>query len=116
MAQHEMKIRVIKTISEDTKEIIKRRTRNQDLTDLFQKNSALAIIHSDVCEMIYFSDLACKTSDVKAFEIPGSCPQHMACLGILGDVAAVESAVQRIKSEVASSKEDYYNGACGRIK
>lgn len=101
MAQHEVKIRVMKTVSEDTIEIIKKRVRNQELEQLFQKKTALAVIHSDVCEMIYISDLACKTSDVRAFEIPGSCPQHMACLGILGDVAAVEAAVQRIKQELA---------------
>ena len=101
MAQHEVKIRVMKTVSDDTKEIIKKRVRNQELDQWFQESPALAVIHSDVCEMIYFSDLACKMSSVKAFEIPGSCPQHMACLGILGDVAAVESAVQRIRNELA---------------
>ena len=110
MAQHEAKIRVMKTLSEDTKEIIKKRVRNPELEQLFQKNPALALVHSDVCEMIYFSDLACKTSNVKAFEIPGSCPQHMACLGILGDVSAVESAVQRIERELADSGSGHREG------
>lgn len=103
MAQHEAKIRVMKTVSDDTKEIIKKRVRNQELDQLFQKNPALALVHSDVCEMIYMSDLACKTSNVKVFEIPGTCPQHMSCLGILGDVAAVESAMQRIERELTNS-------------
>lgn len=53
MAEHEMKIRVMQTVSEGTKEII-----------------------------------------------PGSCPQHLTCLGILGDVSAVDAAVQRIKKEI----------------
>ena len=50
--------------------------------------------------MIYVSDLAQKTSSVEVFEIPGSCPQHMTCLGIMGDVSAVDAAVQRIKKEL----------------
>lgn len=47
--------------------------------------------------MIYASDVAQKASNVEVFEVPGSCPQHMTCLGILGDAEAVETAVQRIK-------------------
>lgn len=100
MAAHEIKIRVMKTVSAGTQEIIKKRVRKEELEQLFQKNSALAVIHADVCEMIYASDIAQKTSNVEVFEIPGSCPQHMTCLGILGDVSAVEAAVERIKREI----------------
>lgn len=98
MASHEVKIRVMKTVSEGTKEIIRRRTKRDDLGTLFSRNSALALIHGDVCEMIYASDVAQKASDVEVFEIMGSCPQHMTCLGILGDAAAVETAVQKVRN------------------
>lgn len=81
-------------------EIVKRRLRNEALEQLFDYNSCLAVINGNVCELIYASDLAQKTSSVEVFEIPGNCPQHMTCLGILGDVAAVEAAVQRIKKEM----------------
>lgn len=101
MATHEVKIRIMKTVSAGTQEIVKKRVRKEDVEQLFQKNSALALVHGDVCEMIYASDLAQKTSNVEVFEIPGSCPQHMTCLGILGDVSAVEAAVQKIKSEIS---------------
>ena len=50
--------------------------------------------------MIYASDVAQKASNVEVFEIPGSCPQHMTCLGILGDAEAVETALQKIKSAI----------------
>lgn len=100
MAAHEMKIRVMKTVSEGTREIIQRRVKKDNLGDLFSRNSALALIHGDVCDMIYASDVAQKTSNVEVFEIPGSCPQHLTCLGVLGDVAAVEAAVQKIRSEL----------------
>ncbi|HJA12445.1 MAG TPA: BMC domain-containing protein [Candidatus Mediterraneibacter merdipullorum] len=51
-------------------------------------------------EMFYASDAAQKGSDVQVFEIMGSCPQHMTCLGILGDAASVETAVQKVKMAV----------------
>ena len=101
MAAHEMKIRIMKTVSEGTRAIIGKRLRKEAYEALFAKNSALALVHGDVCDMIYASDLAQKTSSVEVFEIPGSCPQHMTCLGILGDVAAVEAAVQRIRQELS---------------
>ncbi|MCD7745130.1 MAG: BMC domain-containing protein [Lachnospiraceae bacterium] len=101
MAAHDMKINVMKTVSEGTKEIILRRARKENLEELFQKYPALALVHGDVCDMIYASDLAQKASDVQVFEISGSCPQHVTCLGILGDASAVEEAVARIRKVLA---------------
>lgn len=100
MAVHEMKIRVMKTVSEGTKEIIKKRVKGYDIDALFQKNAALALVHSDVCDMIYISDLAQKASDVQVFEITGTCPTHMVCLGILGAASAVDEAVKKVRSEI----------------
>ncbi|MCC8047281.1 MAG: BMC domain-containing protein [Clostridiales bacterium] len=97
MAAHDVKINVMKTVSEGTKEIILRRAKIPGLEELFQKYPALALVHGDVCDMIYASDLAQKAADVQVFEIMGSCPQHLTCLGILGDASAVEEAVARIK-------------------
>lgn len=90
----------MKTVSEGTKEIVKRRLRNEELEQLLSYHSCLAVVNGNVCDLIYASDLAQKTSSVEVFEIPGNCPQHMTCLGILGDVAAVEAAVQKIKTEL----------------
>lgn len=83
MASHEMKIRIMKTVSEGTKEIIAKRLHKADLSELFGQNFSLALLHGDVCDMICASDLAQKAASVNVFEIPGSCPQHMTCLGIL---------------------------------
>lgn len=100
MAAHETKIRIMKTVSDGTKEIIKKRLKNGHPAELFQGNPALALLHGDVCDMIYASDIAQKTASVEVFEIPGTCPQHMTCLGILGDVAAVEAAVAKIRENL----------------
>lgn len=97
MAAHEIKIHIMHTVSPGTRDIIRSRIRKDAYQNLFQDNSSLALLHGDVCDMIYASDVAQKAADVAVFEIPGSCPQHMTCLGILGDVAAVETAVARIQ-------------------
>lgn len=100
MAAHEMKIRVMKTVSEGTRDIILNRVRRVDLKERFNRNCALALLHGDVCDMIYASDLAQKAADVEVFEVGGTCPQHMTCLAILGDASAVDAAVLRVKEEL----------------
>ena len=99
-----VKIRIMKTVSPGTKEIIGRRARKDNLEELFRQNAALALVQGSVCDMIFASDVAQKASDVEVFEIMGSCPQHMTCLGILGDVAAVEAAVQKVKVADSASE------------
>ena len=100
-----VKYRIIKKVSDGTKKIVisRARTQNQNVEELFNKCEALGIIHCDVCDMIYASDLAEKAADVGTFEITGTCPQHMTCLGILGDTAAVEAAVKRIVEELGEN-------------
>ena len=94
-----MKIHVMKTVSEGTKQIIIRRARMEGLEMLFRENSALAVINGNVSDLIYASDLAQKASDVEVFEISGNCPQQMTCLAILGTAAAGDEAVDRINSQ-----------------
>ena len=95
-----LKIHVMKTVSEGTKEIIIRRARMDGVRELFQTHAALALCNGNVCDLIYASDLAQKTSEVEVFEISGNCPQHLTCLAILGSAAAVDEAVERIRSEL----------------
>ena len=95
-----LKIRIMKTVSEGTREIVKRRVRNESLEQLIEHNSCLAVMNGNVCDLIYASDLALKAASVEVFEIPGNCPQHMTCLGIQGEVSAVEAAVQKINAEL----------------
>ncbi len=94
---HGLKIQIMKTVSPGTKEIILHRARKEHLAELFDRHSALSLVHGDICDIIYASDVAQKTSAVEVFEIMGSCPQHLSCLGILGDASAVEEADARIR-------------------
>lgn len=89
-------IRIMKTVSPGTKEIIKRRARMEGLDVLFQENEALALLNGNVTELIYASDVAQKAAAVQVFEISGNCPQHLTCLAVLGDPAAVDEAVKAI--------------------
>lgn len=100
MAEHGLKIRVIKQVSEGTKDIIRARCKTGNLTKEMMDSKALALLHGDVCDLIYAGDLAQKEADTIVFEIGGSCPQHLTCLGIVGDVSAVEAAVKRIQEEM----------------
>ena len=63
---------------------------------------ALALVHGDVCDIIYATDLAQKAADVDVFEISGNCPQHLTCIGVLGDTSAVDAAVQKIRAGLDS--------------
>ena len=69
-----MKIHIMKTVSEGTRQIIMRRARMEGLDVLFQEHSALAVLNGNVSDLIYASDLAQKASDVEVFEISGNCP------------------------------------------
>lgn len=93
-------IRIMKTVSPGTKEIIMRRARMENLPVLFAENSALALLNGNVCDLIYASDVAQKAAAVQVFEISGNCPQHLTCLAILGDPAAVDEAVKAIRIKI----------------
>ncbi|MCD8180476.1 MAG: BMC domain-containing protein [Firmicutes bacterium] len=97
--EHGIKIRVMKTVSEGARKIVLERVRDKHISEIFTDDRALALLHGDVCDLIYASDMAQKTSGVDVFEINGTCPQHMICVGILGDTAAVDAAVEKIKKE-----------------
>lgn len=95
-----LKIHVMKTVSEGTKKIIIRRARMEGLEEMFQMYPALALCNGNVSDLIYASDLAQKASGVEVFEISGNCPQHLTCLALLGNAAAVDEAVKRIRAEL----------------
>lgn len=98
-------IRIMKTVSPGTKQIIKRRARMEGLDVLFQENEALALLNGNVTDLIYASDVAQKAAAVQVFEISGNCPQHLTCLAVLGDPAAVDEAVKAILMKLKAEIE-----------
>ena len=51
-------------------------------------------------EMVVASDIAEKATGVTVEDIKGSCPQNMILLAIFGDTAAVEEAMEEIRTKM----------------
>ena len=91
-----MDFRIIKSPSEGTKDILKRRMVTYSKLDI-SKVGAIGLVQGKLIEMIYAADIAEKAVGVTVEDIKGSCPQHMILLAIFGDTASVEAAINEIK-------------------
>ncbi|WP_040191529.1 BMC domain-containing protein [Clostridium culturomicium] len=91
-----MDFRIIKSPSEGTKDILKRRMVTSSKLDI-SKVGAIGLVQGKLIEMIYAADIAEKAVGVTVEDIKGSCPQHMILLAIFGDTASVEAAINEIK-------------------
>lgn len=91
-----MDLRIIKSPSEGTMDIMRRRINgvNVDQADV----GAVGLVQGKMIEMFCAMDIAEKAVGVTVADIKGNCPQHMLMIAIFGDTAAVEAAMQAIKS------------------
>ncbi|EJO5347077.1 BMC domain-containing protein [Clostridium botulinum] len=99
-----MDFRIIKSPSQGTKDILKRRMGGNSLTDL-ENADAIGLVQGKLIDMIYVADIAEKAVGVTVEDIRGTCPQHMVLLGIFGDTSSVESALKEIKLKVKEVKK-----------
>ncbi|MBU5483301.1 BMC domain-containing protein [Clostridium sp. MSJ-11] len=98
-----MEFRIIKSPSEGTKDILRRRMGANCKTDL-NNVDAVGLVQGRMIEMIYAADIAEKAVGVTVEDIRGSCPQNMILIAIFGDTASVESAVKEIKIKMEEGK------------
>ncbi|MEW9095993.1 MAG: BMC domain-containing protein [Clostridiaceae bacterium] len=98
-----MEFRIIKSPSEGTKDILRRRMGTNCKTDL-NNVDAVGLVQGRMIEMICAADIAEKAVGVTVEDIRGSCPQNMILIGIFGDTASVESAVKEIKIKMEEGK------------
>lgn len=91
-----MDFRIIKSPSEGTKDILKRRMGTSSKLDI-SKVGAIGLVQGKLIEMICAADIAEKAVGVTVEDIKGNCPQHMILLAIFGDTASVEAAINEIK-------------------
>ena len=63
--------------------------------------NAIGLIQTSVAGVLYYADMAAKSSKVFPVEIAGSCPQHITTLALFGDTSAVEMAMRAIANDVA---------------
>lgn len=64
---------------------------------------ALGLIQTNVVDLLYLGDMAQKAANVYPIELNGSCPQHIATLALLGEVAAVNTAMEAIQRALAGA-------------
>ncbi|ACD53229.1 UNVERIFIED_ORG: BMC domain protein [Clostridium botulinum] len=98
-----MDFRIIKSPSESTIDILRRRMGVNCKTDL-NDIDAVGLVQGRMIDMIFAADIAEKAVGVTVEDIRGNCPQHMILIGIFGDTASVESAVKEIKLKMEEGK------------
>lgn len=98
-----MDFRIIKSPSDSTKDILKRRMSGNCKCDL-ENSDAIGLVQGKLIDMIYAADIAEKAVGVTVEDIRGTCPQHMVLLGIFGDTSSVESALDEIKLKMKEVK------------
>ncbi|QSX05621.1 BMC domain protein [Sedimentibacter sp. zth1] len=98
-----MDYRIIKSPSAGTREIIKKRIGNNCRTDI-DSVGAIGLVQGKVIDMLYASDVAEKSVGVTVEDIKGNCPQHITLIGIFGDIASVEVALNDIKTKLEEGK------------
>lgn len=98
-----MEFRIIKSPSEGTKDILRRRMGTNCKTDL-NNVDAVGLVQGRMIEMIYAADIAEKAVGITVEDIRGSCPQNMILIAIFGDTASVESAINEIKIKMEEGK------------
>lgn len=97
-----MDIRIIKSPSAGTMQILRQRITDGATGD-FANAVAVGLVQGKLIDMICAADIAEKLVDVTVRDVRGSCPQNMILLAIFGDTAAVEAAVEQIRSDTDSN-------------
>ena len=93
-----MKMRLITSPDSGTLEIIYARMRGDRRKGIEHLPvGAVALVQDSISELIYDADVALKASDVRVVELVGNCPQSVTTIAILGEIAAVKTALEAVK-------------------
>ena len=98
-----MEIRIIKSPSQGTMDILMRR-KGSHHSETPPVIDAIGLVQGRMIEMVVAADIAEKAVGVTVEDIRGSCPQNMILLAIFGDTASVESALAQIKQEAEGGR------------
>ena len=83
-------------------EILKHRISDPN-DDRIDHADAVGLVQGKLIDMICAADIAEKLVHVAVRDVRGSCPQNMVLLAIFGDTAAVEAAVEKIRSDAGQN-------------
>ena len=93
-------IKILNSPSKGTMRILQRKACDDQIKEMLQNGKVMAIglVQGSVADVIMAADVAEKASNVEISEINGNCPQHITMIGIFGDIAAVNEAINAIKT------------------
>lgn len=92
-------IKILNSPSQGTMRILQRKVCDDQIKEMLQneKVRAIGLVQGSVADIIMAADIAKKASNVEISEINGNCPQHITMIGMFGDVAAVNEAINAIR-------------------
>ena len=93
-----MDIRIIKSPSEGTKEILLYRAGRAGSS--IEPFDAIGLIQGKMIDLLCAADIAEKSAGVQVFDVRGVCPQHMTLLAVIGDTSSVEDALSGIERKL----------------
>lgn len=105
-----MELRIIKTPSHGTCEMIKRRMGIKGETPLDHAD-AIGLVQGPMIDMVCAADIAEKAVGVEVYDVRGICPQFMILLAIFGDTASVLDALAQIEKKVKEGEYRDYSKA-----
>lgn len=93
-------IKILNSPSKGTMRIRQCKVCDDQIKEMLQdeKVRAIGLVQGSVADVIMAPDVAEKASNVEISEINGNCPQHITMIGIFGDIAAVNEAINAIKT------------------
>lgn len=101
-----MDLRIIKSPSKGSRDLIKRRMGIMQTDESFDKADAIGLIQGKMIDMVCAADIAEKAVGVEVYDVRGICPQHMTMLAIFGDTASVSDALNQVENKL---KEGIYS-------
>lgn len=104
-----MNLRIIKSPSEGTVEMIKRRIALSGQKPVEEHVDAIGLVQGQMIDMLCASDIAEKAVGVHVYDVRGVCPQHMTLLALFGDTASVADALQEIDNKLKEGKYSDYS-------
>lgn len=94
-----MLIRMIKTPASAVLRIIDGRRANSEQLPL-GRIAAIALIQGHLADILAAADVAEKSAAVEVDELRGLCPQHLCMIAVWGDTAAVQEAINAVKTNL----------------
>lgn len=92
-----MDFQLIKQPSAGVIKMLETRSGFRDLSESARFDT-IGLVQGKLLDMVVAADRAEKAAQVEVVEIKGVCPQHITMIALLGDTAAVEEAIDNLRT------------------